>query len=169
MRGILLMMMVLMVGLMLPCIAVGAEPSATQPAAIEQGGIGEALWTFLNSPVGITVISSAVAWILAKLWTAKPAWRRYVDLYGPYLVQGVKLAEKAIPDDTPNKSLQRLNHAMAYALRMIAVDQNLPVASVKESELAKAITATHAQLEADGNLAKKAIDLAATQVLPPMH
>lgn len=74
------------------------------------------IWKFLNSPVGVSIVSLVVAYALGRLWKAKPEWRKVFEKYRPYFFDAIRAAEKAIPDDTENKSAKRLDEALKYLL-----------------------------------------------------
>ena len=107
-------------------------------------GIGSMIWTFLNSPMGLTIVGAVLAFILGKIFTAKPTWQVYLNKYKPMLIEAVKKAEKAIPDSTANAGLARLDEALKF---MLAVNNKLDEASLK-----KAITAVHSEIELGGNI-----------------
>jgi len=106
------------------------------------------VWAVLNSPVAITAVAAVVLWLLNKLYAAKPGWKSFEGA----IISGVKLAEKQIPDDTPNKGLARLDAALRYVLK---VHQEVTDRAAKPSEVAnlrEGIQIKHAELEAAGNL-----------------
>jgi len=102
---------------------------------------------FLNSSVGVTAIGGIIVWILGKVFTAKPEWKVYYDKYQPLLISAVKQAEKAIPDDTDNKALKRMDFALKYVL---TIEGSL--ANANQTALKDAITAVHAEAEAKENI-----------------
>lgn len=101
------------------------------------------LWAFLNSAIGITIVGSLVAFVLAKLWTAKPAWKKY----GGYLVNAVKYAEKTIPDGTANANLARLDTALRWFLKVYEDAEGRPLPASQISAVKQALTLTHAEIE----------------------
>ena len=105
------------------------------------------IWAFLNSPTGLLIVGTILAFILGKIFTAKPAWKTLALKYGPSLMSAVKQAEKAIPDGTPNKSLARLDAALKF---VIALEPKL--AFVNAADVKAAITAVHTQAESNDNL-----------------
>ena len=60
----------------------------------------------------------------------------------------MKYAEKAIPDDSPEVGLTRLNAACLFVLQMMDKEK------VDEKELEKALTQIHAEVEEAGGLKK---------------
>jgi len=135
--GILLLSLV--IGPLVACAAV-AE-SAVPTAAYDVGGM---IWTFVNSPAGLSVIGFALMFILGKVFTAKPKWKALVDQYKPMLIAAVKKAEKEIDDDCSNKNLKRLDSAMKF---MLSINSKLDLGVLKD-----AITAVHAEAEKDKNI-----------------
>jgi len=110
----------------------------------------EALWTFANSPLGIAAISAACAYLLGRLFIARPAWREWEGA----IIEAIKMAERQIPDDAENKSLRRLNAALAYVLRIYHEAQGKMPSPRETQALKEGIRIKHAQLEAAGNLDK---------------
>lgn len=125
------------------CVSSVLAQGETQPAD-ETPGIGSLVWTFLNSPLGISLVSMALIVLVGKILAKKPAWKVYADKYRPLIIAAIKQAEKAIPDDTPNASMKRLDSALKYVLMLNArLDSGI---------LSQAITALHAEAEASGNV-----------------
>ena len=108
----------------------------------------EAIWTLLNSPVGITAVAGVVLWLLNRIYSKKPLWKRFEGA----IITGIKFAEKNISDQTPNKSLKRLDEALKYVLRVYAEVEKKAATAAEVSELREGIQITHAELEAKGTL-----------------
>ena len=96
----------------------------------------------------ITAIAGVATWAVAKLFTAKPEWKKYEGL----LITAVKAAEKIIPDDAPNTSLARADAALrvfneryAVAYGKFPTDAIITVARL-------ALPIIHDQIEAEGTL-----------------
>lgn len=132
-----------------PVAEVAEAVVETAPEVPKGPSIGQSIWLFLNSSVGISIVGSILVFILGKIFTAKPKWKKYVLKYGPSLMKAVKQAEKAIPDNTENKALGRLDKALEYLL-----DLEPKLAQAASGELKKAISAVHTSAEANGNLKK---------------
>lgn len=113
--------------------------------------IGNYLWAFANSPLGIALIIALVGGLLAKLYTKKPLWKTYEGS----VIAGIKWAEKAIPDDTENKSLARLDTALKYVIVIVESATGKTVTEAQKQQLAEGIKIKHAELEASGSLEKK--------------
>ena len=107
----------------------------------------ETVWTILNSPAVIAAIAAILLWALNRLYMAKPAWQQYEGT----IISAIKWAEKHISDDTPNKSLRRLDEALDYVLQVYEQMHGQASAKVK-AELREGIQITHADLESQGQL-----------------
>jgi hypothetical protein len=96
----------------------------------------------------ITAIAGIASFAIARLFTAKPAWKKYEGL----LITAVKAAEKIIPDDSTNTSLARADEALrVFADRYTMAYGKLPTdAIVTVARLALPIV--HDQIEAEGTL-----------------
>ena len=106
------------------------------------------LWTVLNSPAGIAALAGLMLWGLNRLYAAKPLWQQYEGA----IISAVKFAEKQIPDDAPNKGLERLDTALKYVLQVYEQTNGRRATAAAEANLKEGIQITHAQLEANGNL-----------------
>jgi hypothetical protein len=105
-------------------------------------------WDVVNSPAVIALMAGGLLWLLNRLYTAKPAWQAYEGT----IISAVKFAEKEIPDDTPYKSLNRLNVALNYVLKVYQEARGKPADAQTRNELREGIQIVHAELEASGNL-----------------
>jgi len=97
----------------------------------------------------ITAIAGIASFAIARLFTAKPAWKKYEGL----LITAVKAAEKMIPDDpASNTSITRADAALrVFADRYTMAYGKLPTdAIVTVARLALPIV--HDQIEAEGTL-----------------
>jgi len=108
----------------------------------------ELAWKFLNSSLGITLVVSVVTFVMGKIFTAKPAWKKLVIEHGPSVLAAIKFAEKKIPDDSENKALARLDEALKY---FMSIEPKIS-AKLNAEIIKKAITAVHATAEANGNI-----------------
>ena len=106
------------------------------------------IWKALNSPVGIATVAGLVLWLLNRLYAARPAWKRYEGA----IISAVKLAEKEIPDETPNAGLRRLDVALKYVLKVYAEMTGRQASLKVAAELREGIQIKHAELEAAGAL-----------------
>lgn len=143
----------------------------TQPV---ESGAWATVWTVATSATVIAVLVFLVNLGLAKLKEQKPEWAKALDAIGGYAIAGVKWAEKAIPDDTPNKAMLRLDQALRYILVVAdasgkpladaaiakeinnlypaAVREKLEALGVTEDTLRQAIIRVHAALESKAAL-----------------
>ena len=112
----------------------------------------DAVWTFLNSPLGIAAVAALALYLLKKVRERYPAW---MDWEGT-IIEAVKLAEKTIPDDAENKSLRRFNEALAYVLRIYQETTGTMPSEAERREIEEGIRLKHADLEAMGSLDKAA-------------
>jgi len=112
--------------------------------------ICQVIWNVLNSPAVIALLAGGMLWLLNRLYAAKPAWQAFEGT----IIAAVKWAEKEIPDDTPNKALNRLNAALNYVVKVYEEARGKPADSKVQTELREGIQIVHAELEASGNLDK---------------
>ena len=108
------------------------------------------IWAALNSPAVIVVLAGGLLWLLNRLYAAKPTWQ----VFEGTIIAAVKWAEKEIPDDTPNKSLARLNAALDYVVRVYEEARGQRADAQVQAQLREGIQIVHAELEASGNLDK---------------
>jgi len=111
------------------------------------------IWMFLNSSIGFVLIwvgTLALTFIfLNKLSPFYKAWEKYEGT----IITAIKLAEKAIPDDTPNAGLRRLDEALQFVLKAYAEQHNGKFPSPDLlNQLKEGIQIKHAELERIGNL-----------------
>ena len=67
----------------------------------------------LNTPAGITLLVSVVSIIITSIFKAKPHWVKFEGV----ILSAIKMAEKAIPVDTENKALKRLDFALEIVIK----------------------------------------------------
>ena len=103
------------------------------------------IWEYLNTPLAITVIGSIVAFLLSKLWTAKPVWQKYEGT----IIAAIKAAEKAVPDDSENKSVKRLDQALQYVLKVYEKANGKAATPATMTELSEGIQIVHNKLETE--------------------
>ena len=75
------------------------------------------IWTFLNSGIGFAVIWAAMVgffiFLASRYNPLQEKWKKYEGS----IITGIKLAEKQIPDDTPNAGLAKLDAALRFVLK----------------------------------------------------
>lgn len=103
------------------------------------------IWEYLNTPLAITVIGGIIAFLLSKLWTAKPAWQKYEGT----IIAAIKSAEKAVPDDSENKSVKRLDKALQYVLKVYEKANGKAATPATMTELSEGIQIVHNKLETE--------------------
>ena len=104
-------------------------------------------WAFLNSPLGISMVVSGVASLVAVIIAKVPLAKKY----GGVLISAVKYAEKAIDDDTDNAGLQKLDAAFQYAIDRFD-EIGVKVKEKDIPELISGLSEAHEKVEADGVL-----------------
>jgi len=115
---------------------------------MDKAKILEMVWTFVNSPTGIVLLSGMFLWAINKVYAKKPAWKQFEGL----IVAGCKHAEKLIPDDTESKGLRRFDAALKFILKIYEKSQGKQApASVVES-IKEGINLVHNKLDKDGTL-----------------
>lgn len=132
-----------------PAAAPAPAPATVSAPALTMQGVLAWLWAQANSSAGLTFIAGLWAWVLARVFTWKPAWKRVYEDKKPLLLQAVKAAEKEIPDNTPNKALARLDAALRFA---IAADASLGASKAATEDLKQALSLAHADAEGAGNI-----------------
>jgi hypothetical protein len=105
------------------------------------------IWAFLNSPLGISMVVSAVASLVAVVIAKVPLAKKY----GGVLISAVKYAEKAIDDDTENAGMHKLDLALQYALDRFE-EIGVKVKEKDIPELVSGLSEAHEKVEADGVL-----------------
>ena len=101
------------------------------------------IWEMLNSPLGITVVVSIVAWVLNKIYAKKPTWKKYSGT----IISAIKYAEKIISDDTLNPSMRKLDIALKYAIQIIEHAEKRSLSDKELNELKDAISLIHNDIE----------------------
>lgn len=108
----------------------------------------ELVWKLLNSPAGVTAIAGLILYLLNRLYAKKPAWARFEGA----IISGVKLAEKKIPDGTPNKGLARLDAALKYVISVYEEMKGKKPDVATMQELREGVQIVHDRLETAGTL-----------------
>jgi len=103
-----------------------------------------AIWVFINSPAGITLMATLALAALNLIAQKKPTWAKYEG----HIVHAVKTAEKAIPNDTPNAALARLDMALQYVIKVYENANGRAPSDKVVHELKEGINLVHRDLEA---------------------
>ena len=96
-------------------------------------------WELLNSPFFLTCLGSVIVWLFSQLLT-RNAW---LGQYRGAIIAFIRTAEKAIPDDIPNKGLARLDYVLRNVLQKLEADQGKPPTTDQANALAGYISELH--------------------------
>ena len=115
----------------------------------------EAIGKFFNSGVGFALIWAAMVgvfmWLASRFNPFQEKWKEWEGS----IITGIKLAEKQIPDDTPNAGLAKLDAALRFVLNAYAEANNGKQPSDKVIEQIKqGIQIKHSDLDRFGGLSK---------------
>lgn len=114
------------------------------------------IWTFLNSGTGFAIVWAALVgfflFLASKFNPLQEKWKQYEGS----IITGIKLAEKQIPDDTPNAGLAKLDAALRFVLNAYAEANNgkQPSAALIE-QIKQGIQIKHDELDRYGGLSSK--------------
>lgn len=111
----------------------------------------DTLLEFLSQPFTVMIIVGLFVALLTYLFTANPSWAKYEGI----LITAIKFAEKAIPDNTSNKSAARFDAALKETLRQYQQVYNTAPPTWLQRAFALAIPIVHDALEQRGTLDKK--------------
>jgi hypothetical protein len=124
---------------------------------MDMAAIIESLRNFFNSGFGFAfgwlVMVGVFLWLASKFNPLQEKWKAWEGS----IITGIKLAEKEIPDDTPNAGLAKLDAALRFVLNAYAEANNgkQPSARLVE-QIKQGIQITHSDLERLGGLDKAA-------------
>ena len=96
----------------------------------------------LNKPIVIATLGAFLVYGLNRRYASKPKWAKYEGT----IISAVKSAEKAIPDDTDNKGLARLNNAMQYVIKIYEAKHGKAPTAAMRSDLQEGIQIVHAAI-----------------------
>ena len=114
------------------------------------------IWTFLNSGIGFAIVWAALVglflFLASKFNPLQEKWKQYEGS----IITGIKLAEKQIPDDTPNSGLAKLDSALRFVLNAYAEANNgkKPSDALVE-QIKQGIQIKHSELDRWGGLESK--------------
>ncbi len=123
---------------------------------MDVSAILESLSDLFNSAFGFAVIWAALVglffWLSSKFNPFQEKWKEWEGS----IITGIRLAEKEIPDDTPNAGLAKLDAALRFVIRAYADANNgkQPPAKVIE-QIKQGIQIKHADLDRFGGLSSK--------------
>ncbi len=110
---------------------------------------------FLNSGIGFAMVWAGMVglfmWLASKFNPFQEKWKAWEGS----IITGIKLAEKEIPNDTPNAGLAKLDAALRFVLKAYADANNgkQPPAKLVE-EIKQGIQIKHSDLDRFGGLSK---------------
>ncbi len=113
------------------------------------------VWTFLNSGIGFALIWAAMVgffiFLASRFNPLQEKWKQYEGS----IITGIRLAEKQIPDDTPNSGLAKLDAALRFVLKAYAEANNgkRPSDALVE-QIKQGIQIKHSDLDRFGGLSK---------------
>jgi hypothetical protein len=114
------------------------------------------IWTFLNSGIGFAIVWAALVgfflFLASKFNPLQEKWKQYEGS----IITGIRLAEKQIPDDTPNAGLAKLDAALRFVIAAYAEANNgkQPSAALIE-QIKQGIQIKHDELDRYGGLSSK--------------
>ena len=106
------------------------------------------VFEWMNTPAGIGVVAGVALYIINWVYSRKPLWEQYEGA----IISGVKMAEKAIPDDTENKSVRRVDEALKYILEVYECVKNRKATQKEKALFVEGIARIHEGMEKDGRL-----------------
>jgi hypothetical protein len=111
------------------------------------------IWTFLNSGIGFVLIWAALVWLFIWLTSRHNPFQEKWKQWEGSIITGIRLAEKQIPDDTPDAGLAKLNAALLFVLRAYADahDGQQPTVRLIE-QIKQGIQIKHDELDRYGGL-----------------
>ena len=110
---------------------------------------------FLNSGIGFALVWAGMVglfmWLASKFNPFQEKWKAWEGS----IITGIKLAEKEIPDDTPNAGLAKLDAALRFVLNAYAEANNgkQPSDALVE-QIKQGIQIKHSELDRFGGLSK---------------
>jgi len=118
-------------------------------------GLIESAGKFLNSGIGFALVWAGMVgvfmWLASKFNPFQEKWKAWEGS----IITGIKLAEKEIPDDTPNAGLAKLDAALRFVLKAYADANNGKQPSAKlVEEIKQGIQIKHSDLDRFGGLSK---------------
>lgn len=102
-----------------------------------------ALWAFVNSPVGLTLIGAIAAWAIARLFAWQPAWEPWRGT----IIAAIRYAERIIPDDTQNSAAAKLDAALKHVLLVYQTREGKPPPATLREAFEEGIQVIHNEIE----------------------
>lgn len=104
----------------------------------------ENIMEILNSPLAITVAASICIWLLGRIYTKKPTWQKFEGT----VIAAIRSAEKAVPDNSENKAVKRLDEALKYVLTVFEKVEGRTATAAEKAEITEGIQIVHNNIEA---------------------
>jgi hypothetical protein len=122
---------------------------------MNDNGLMDSVLKFFNSGIGFALVWAGLValflWLTSRFNPYQEKWKQWEGS----IITGIKLAEKEIPNDTPNAGLSKLDAALRFVLQAYA-DANggkQPSAKLVE-QIKQGIQIKHADLDRFGGLSK---------------
>jgi hypothetical protein len=115
--------------------------------------MSEMIIKLLSTDAAITLIAGLFVTYLVRFLATKEAGEKFLKYEG-YAITAIKAAEKAIPDDTPNKGLNRLDFALRMFLTKYQQATGKKPSEAEVSKIESWISQIHSVVEASGVLGK---------------
>ena len=120
---------------------------------MDSNGLFDTVMSFVNSNVGSALIWAATVGLFMFLASKYNPFREKWKAWEGSIITGIKLAEKEIPDETPNAGLAKLDAALKFVLKAYAEANGGQQPSAKlTQEIKQAIQVKHADLDRLGVL-----------------
>lgn len=100
------------------------------------------VWAFAQSGTGIAVQAFLLVLVLNWVFSKKPAWAGFEGT----IVEAIRKAEKAVPDETENKGLAKFDSALKHVLKVYEERRGKKASPKVEAELAEAVKLKHNDL-----------------------
>lgn len=115
---------------------------------ISESDVWAAVVEIANSPIVLTALGSIVAWAIARMFAARPAWEKYEGT----IIAAIRWAEKKIPDSATNRSALRLDAALRYVIEVYEASGRRRCSRSMEQSLREGIQICHDRMEREGAL-----------------
>ena len=149
-KSVLMLALVVFVAVVViaPVSVFAQAVSPVAPAAAQGASAASAVWTFLNSTLGIGILAGGLLWVLNLVYAKKPLWQSFEGI----IINAVKMAEKAIPDDTQSASAAKLDHALKLVVAVYEEYAKRKATDAEVLSLKNGISIVHDKLDASGTL-----------------
>ena len=104
------------------------------------------IWGVVNSPVAITAVAAIVAAVIARVAFLQGVWEKYSGV----AMAAVRMAERAVPKDAENKSVQKLGFALKYLVDLFTETEGRVPTPAEQLELRNAIEDSLTELQERG-------------------